>query len=71
MSTKYYFLFGEEITRIYESCTLIQVKESLKTTGCLHVYNEEIDQPSDLLSQYTGWEGFAEIQEHEYKFLNA
>lgn len=65
---KVYYLFGEEITRIYLDETFENVMKAIKKgtdyTICIH--NTELQHPSDLLTIYDGWGGYASITRNEY-----
>jgi uracil-DNA glycosylase len=74
MSNKIYFLFGSEATKYYfdnSDLPLEEVAETIKRMEhATSVYNYVLSHPSELLLDYDGWNGFAEIEEELYKLLN-
>lgn len=67
MENKIYYLFGSAATSFYYDSELLSLEEMAKAISVmdysLFVYDERINHPSDLLSEYDGWDGFAEIEE--------
>jgi len=75
MTSKYYYLFGEQASIVYknnahleigEYCLLI-AKEIRNSGGAIFVYNESIDSPTDLLLEYDRWAGLVELTKKEYE----
>jgi Rps23 Pro-64 3,4-dihydroxylase Tpa1-like proline 4-hydroxylase len=74
MSNKLYYLFGSEAAEMYndwnkseEELLKVFIEDSLDYD--LFVYDELSHHPSDLLSAYDGWGGFAQITESFYNLL--
>lgn len=65
--TVFYFLFGEgPVDQYHESA---DVSEITSKDGEVFKFDEDIMTPIDLLYQYAGWEGYAEITEQEFNKL--
>ena len=69
MSDKTYYLFGSEAAKIYLDndidyfCKAIALGLEHK----LFVYDDNCNQPSDLLEAYDGWNGYAILTEEDYR----
>ena len=77
MNNKLYYLFGSEAAEMYndwnkseEELLRVFIEDSFLVYG-MFVYDELSQRPSDLLSAYDGWGGFAEITESFYNLLNS
>lgn len=74
MNNKIYFLFGSEATKYYFDNSDVPLEEVAETIKSMEhetcVYDFALSHPSELLSDYDGWSGFAEIEEDLYKLLN-
>ena len=70
---KRYFLFGEYAVRSYydnqDSLTPLIVEEWNKWGYTTCEFNDPCD-PMDVLGEYDGWNGFAELTKEEYDFIN-
>jgi hypothetical protein len=69
---KYYFLFGETVSKEYYSDDFDKIIKLIETGDYdwhIYCYDESCDGPSDLLSEGDGWGGFAQITEEEYNQL--
>ena len=72
---KYYYLFGETITRCYFEDGLEGIIKLLEEFPVGHYdtaifeFDPAIMSPTELLAAGDGWMGFAEITEQEYNKL--
>lgn len=65
-----YFLFGNYVIRMYGKVNLRVLKGLLDTEGgCIHSISPD-DDVSEVLAEYDGWDGYAEITEDEYNKLS-
>lgn len=62
---KRYFIFGQEATDIYFTKGAKAVVKFIKSGGEYKLYNWFNDTPNELLAEYDGWDGYAEITETE------
>lgn len=63
-----YFLFGKQISDIYNDGSIMDVVEAIENQGVDHalfVWKEDSD-PTELLNAYDGWEGWVTINQAEY-----
>ncbi len=74
MSNKIYFLFGSDATKYYFDNSDVPLEEVADTIKRMEhatsMYDFALSHPSELLLDYDGWSGFAEIEEDLYKLLN-
>jgi len=64
---KHYFLFGEEISKIYHEQEFEKVLEFAATGDFdLYYFDDGENDLDGLLVAYTGWGGFATITEDEF-----
>jgi hypothetical protein len=66
----YYFIFGEAAVESYQNEKFEEVLANLsgdkEGDWALATFKPSMDHPSSLLSEYDGWNGFAEISKEEY-----
>ena len=69
---KWYFIFGEAISKEYFNAESFEdfLKNADKDEIRTHCHDDEKETPADLLANYDGWAGYAQITEEEYKLLN-
>lgn len=63
-----YFLFGKQISDIYNDGSITDVVLAIQNQGVDHalfVWKEDTD-PTELLNAYEGWEGWVVISKAEY-----
>jgi len=65
--TKCYFLFGENAVRIYHDDGIDEVATLNGEYGLLAA--NDSTHPRDILWEYDGWNGYAEITEEEFNKL--
>jgi hypothetical protein len=76
MKNNYYFLFGHDVIRMYETLGIDEVIIGISNGYDYATYNfnkefENLSDPVDLLETYDGWDGWIEITEEEYNKLNS
>lgn len=62
---RYYFIFGSFPCRAYEDDNIKDVARFLNSGDGIMTNMAYGDHPSELLDQYTGWEGWVSIEEDE------
>ena len=72
-----YFLFGESSSEYYHQYhgsditseeMAFHINENFDYQ--IFMYDTDYNHPSDILFEYDGWNGFAEIEEDLYELLN-
>jgi hypothetical protein len=64
----FYFLFGEEVCRLYHDESVeAAVKFAKKDGGYgLYHYNTKTNTPDELLAEFEGWSEYAQLTKEEY-----
>ncbi len=73
MSPKIYYVFGSQASQYYFDHSDMPFDEMAAAMEDMHFttykYDAAMNHPTDLLLQYDGWQGFAEIEEELYNLL--
>jgi len=66
-----YFIFGSQPSNLYyEWDGKTELDASFLDDGVLYCYDPKTTTPGELLGEYDGWGGFAEITKEEYEHFS-
>lgn len=73
MSNIIYYVFGSQASQYYFDHPDLPFEDMAEEMKDMHFttykYDKAMVHPTDLLLQYDGWQGFAEIEEELFKLL--